>query len=172
MSSIALIIAVFCSTIFSSGNPVMIYHALFALLLPHGPVSRRTRPAGPHILQQWQLLLDRGHYTFPENVILAASAFFHAVRQLPETSCSQKRLFYAAAGLHLAVIPFTLMFVTPVNVELLQRAARARKGVAEFEECIGDGSQDALGHGFDQMVGDGWCYPSCVFAGGNDHSCS
>lgn len=109
----------------------MIYHALPALLLPHGPVSRKTTPAGPHVLQQWQLLFDRGHYTFPGNAILAASAFFHAGRQLPETLCSQKRLYYAAAGLDLAVIPFTLMFVAPVNVELLQRAARARKGVAE-----------------------------------------
>lgn len=109
----------------------MIYHALPALLLPDGPVSRRTTPAGPHILQQWQLLLHRGHYTFTGNAILAASAFFYAGRQPPETSYLQKRLCYAAAGLDLAVIPFTLMFVVPVNVELLQRAARARKGVAE-----------------------------------------
>jgi hypothetical protein len=122
-----MLIGVFCSTAFSLGNLVMIYHALPALLL--------QSPSSPLLLQQWQLLLHRGHYLFPGSAILAASAFFVAGRRMS----SAQTLYFAAAALNLAVIPFTLIFVAPVNVELLQRAARARKGIAEVKRSAETG---------------------------------
>lgn len=144
ISRIAVVVGLFCSTTFSSGNLVMIYHALPALLLPYAADSTGKAPLGPppsHLLQQWKLLFDRGHYTFPGNAILAASAFFYAGRQLSETFYTQKRLYYIAALLDIAVIPFTLILVVPANVELLKREAWARKGIEEKEPRSGTGPE-------------------------------
>jgi Domain of unknown function (DUF1772) len=130
-SHIPLLVGVFSSTVFSAGNLVIVYHGLPALLLPYS--SGTTPPPQSHLAQQWRLLFHRGHYTFPGNAILAAAAFFYAGRQ------AQKSLYYLAACLDLAVVPFTLILVERVNHELLRRAAWAEKEVEGEKKGSGNG---------------------------------
>lgn len=120
-SHIPLLLGVFSSTFFSVGNLILIYFGLPALFLPYS--SSKTLPPESHLALQWSLLFRRGHYTFPGSAILAAAAFFYAGRQ------TQKSLYYLAACLDLAVVPFTLIFMGRINHELRRRAAWAESGV-------------------------------------------
>jgi Domain of unknown function (DUF1772) len=133
VSPIPPLLGIVSSTVFSAGNLVIIYHALPGLLLSYN--NRNPTPPLTHLLQ-WRVLFHRDHYTFPGSVILAASAFFHAGRQLSaDTRLAGEMMaayyYYAAAALALAVIPFTLIFVVGTNAELERRAALVEAGTEE-----------------------------------------
>ena len=63
---------------------------------------------------------------------LASSlAFLYAIRKLPPGSKIQQRLFLVAAGLSVAIMPFTLGVMKRTNDELHRRADEARDEISE-----------------------------------------
>jgi hypothetical protein len=139
---IAFAVGVFCSTVFSAGNLVLIYIGLPALLLcsSSDPTSKaRSATPAAYLARQWRLLFLRGHLIMPANAILSATAFFYAGRQLHDAETVQKQLYYLAACFDLAVVPFTLIFIGKTNDELLRRAALADMGSNEEKPRSGTG---------------------------------
>ncbi|ETI25073.1 hypothetical protein G647_04444 [Cladophialophora carrionii CBS 160.54] len=88
-----------------------------------------TRPS--HLARQWHSIYDIGKKAGPFFALLASGCWLHAARRLSAESRSQQRLLVAAAGLSVAVVPFTFVVMKRTNDELTRRATAAAKGEEE-----------------------------------------
>jgi hypothetical protein len=88
-----------------------------------------TRP--PHLARQWQSIYDIGKKAGPFFALLASGSWLYAAQQLPAGWRSQQRLLIAAAGLSVAIVPFTFGAMKRTNDELSRRANAAEKGEEE-----------------------------------------
>ncbi|KIW69322.1 hypothetical protein PV04_05204 [Phialophora macrospora] len=88
-----------------------------------------TRP--PHLARQWQSIYDIGKKAGPFFALLASGSWLYAARRLSAGSRSPQRLLIAAAGLSVAIVPFTFGPMKRTNAELSRRANAAAEGEEE-----------------------------------------
>lgn len=137
------------SSIFLGANLGISYISVPTLLLPSPPsplpapanapnaaspttTSLETPATKPsHLSRQWQHVYDIGKKAGPVAALLASASFLHAFRSLPVAATRQRRLFLAAAGLCLTIVPFTFTAMRRTNNELGRRANLANKGEEE-----------------------------------------
>ena len=74
-------------------------------------------------VRQWSVMFSRGKAVVPPMALLSSSAFAYLAYNIPATS----RLYASAALSSFAIIPYTLLVLSPTNSKLLKRAAEAEK---------------------------------------------
>ncbi len=118
------------SAIFFGANLGITFIAVPVLLLPAAASTSSGIPATkpPHLARQWQALYDIGKKAGPFFALLATGSWLFAARQMPTGLESQQRLLVAAAGLSIAVVPFTSGVMKWTNDELTRRASVATRG--------------------------------------------
>jgi len=143
------------SAIFVGANLGITYMTVPVLLLPspatplalpaHAPKNSASsqKPATEpgHLARQWQATYSLGSKGGPFAALLASVSYLYAARTLPSAAKLQKQLFIAAAGLSLAIVPFTFVIMARTNHELHRRADAATKGAEEdFKADAKEGS--------------------------------
>lgn len=132
----------FCS-IFTGANLCMSNATLPTLLFPpprSSTSSEQPASSSSHLARQWQNLYNLGSKAGPVIALGGATSFIYAARGSQAAIPLQARLLYAAAGLCLGILPFTLVFMKRTNDELHRRANIATKG----EEPKIDAAQGTL----------------------------
>jgi len=134
------------SAIFVGANLAITYMTIPVLLLPSpssplpprgnapnedSPTSTSSRkPASQpsHLAHQWAALYSLGSKGGPVAAILSSACYIYAARNTLSTASFQKRLFYTAAVLAVAIVPFTFGIMKRTNDELHRRAHEATQG--------------------------------------------
>ena len=137
------------SALFVGANLCLSYIAVPALLLPSPPTplpppahaqnaqsptstsSKKPATGSLHLARQWQEVYRIGSKAGPVAALGSSAAFLYAIRGLPSGSKIQQRLFLAAAGLSVAIMPFTFGVMKRTNDELHRRAKAASDEDAE-----------------------------------------
>lgn len=137
------------SAMFVGANLGISYISVPALLLPLPPtplpspanahntssptVTSVEKPATKpsHLARQWQDMYKKGARAGPAASFLSSGCWLFAIRQLPAGARLEQRLLLVAAGLSLAIVPFTLGVMKRTNGELLRRAEAATRGEEE-----------------------------------------
>ena len=118
------------SAIFFGANLGISFIAVPTLLLP-SPNSTSSDVAAtksPHLAHQWQSMYDIGKKAGPFFALLATGSWAFAAQQLDMGSAVQQRLLITAAGLSVAIVPFTKGVMGRTNDELMRRASAAVRG--------------------------------------------
>ncbi|EXJ94663.1 hypothetical protein A1O1_03060 [Capronia coronata CBS 617.96] len=90
--------------------------------------SEKPVTKASHLARQWQHVYNIGKKAGPVAALLASASFLFAFRNLPVAATRQRRLFLAATGLCLSIVPFTFTAMKCTNGELTRRATAATRG--------------------------------------------
>lgn len=143
----------FCS-IFTGANLTVSYVIIPTLLLPAATGQRehnekqdddykQLAAKSLHLARQWQNMYNIGSRAGPVVSLGGLASFVFAARGLPHSLVLNYRLSLLAAGLCVAILPFTLLFMKRVNDELHRRADSGLKSSAQsptggdstFKDC-------------------------------------
>jgi len=89
------------------------------------PSTPSTRPS--HLARQWAKVFAIGSKAGPAFGIGSAASFLYTWSLLQPQRVVQRRLYLAAAISAVAIVPFTLVFMSRVNNELHRRAQAAEQ---------------------------------------------
>lgn len=140
---------IFCA-VFTGANLLMSTAVMPTLLLP-GMVEhyepKEGQPSGrvclaaksQHLARQWQNLYNIGSRAGPVVALGGVSSFVFAARSTPQGLTLSYRLSLTAAGLCVAILPFTLVFMKRLNDELHRRADAGFKS-SKQQTSTGEGA--------------------------------
>ena len=94
------------------------------------------------MLIQWRRMFLRGKATGPPLGLGAAAALAYVAYQTSDPYL--RNLYAVAAVMPVAIVPFTLLIIEPVNGVLLERAA-AVDAKKEIVEKVGEGTKALIG---------------------------
>lgn len=110
------------------------YMGVPSLLVAASTSSKEARLAVlDNATRSWQYIYDVGKVAGPVAGLIGSAAYLYAARALPAASATQKQLLYAAAVANILVAPFTVVFMSRTNNELIRRANAAKAGKLESE---------------------------------------
>lgn len=110
------------------------YMGVPSLLVAASTSSKEARAAVlDNAARSWQYIYDVGKLAGPAAGFVGSAAYIFAARALPAALATQKQLLYAAAVANILVAPFTVVFMTRTNNELIRRANAAKAGKLESE---------------------------------------
>jgi hypothetical protein len=109
-----------------------------ALLVSHPTASKEAQSAIlANAARSWEYIYDVGKKVGPIGGVIGSVAYAYAAYALPPALQTEKRLLYAAAVANSLVGPFTVIFMTRTNSELIRRSDAAKTGSGECHQKKG-----------------------------------